>query len=657
VWASLNGSVQEVDGDGSYYLIINSRRLYPITQTVNGYKVFVPIKFRTTVNAKLLLPDAYEPGVWAIATLECGGLSCINSGYIPTYPGDDIGYDPSDPGFDPGQGGGQSGGDPVKLSTGEHLYAPAFDVVAYNPNGPVAAYQRNYLSRKVRAGTKSTGLAVGWADNYDVRMTQPIPTTENPWPSLTLIYPGDLAVPQFPEMDGSTPTGNFSPQMGAPYMVEGTVGTGGYWQSLTVTWKGSETVWTLIPDTSDPCTYRLSKISNRVGKSILINRGIGGRVSSVTDDSTPANTLLTFYYTGNTIDDHLDYITDAYGRKVTYTFGTDAGTTCLLSVSQILPSSFAGTVPARVTYDYDTVGSFSGPHLTGISVPSPTGTGTSTQHINYDAASGKVSSFVDGNGNQRIYTYLTSSSTKVEVKNPQNTLESWYIQHFEALPGTTDVFRSLGTEDASGNRVTLYYDDLCNPFRPTRVEDPNEKVITYDYDQFGSVISVTDPRGTSTLFEYDCSDFALGRISKLSLFNMDEKVFKTLRQYEYTSTGLVSSIKSPKPGTTDGTFVESTFTYDSLGNILTATAPGNNAATTITTTYNYTTDGSYSQSAKLGQPITITDNLGHVTHIRYDARGNVIKAWDALGNEVDSNISCIYNIANQPVMIVLPKSQ
>ncbi|HOM70907.1 MAG TPA: RHS repeat protein, partial [Armatimonadota bacterium] len=75
------------------------------------------------------------------------------------------------------------------------------------------------------------------------------------------------------------------------------------------------------------------------------------------------------------------------------------------------------------------------------------------------------------------------------------------------------------------------------------------------------------------------------------------------------------------------------------------------------TTYNYTTDGSYSQSAKLGQPITITDNLGHVTHIRYDARGNVVKAWDALGNEVDSNISCIYNIANQPVMIVLPKSQ
>jgi YD repeat-containing protein len=634
------------DGIGSFSIVAERSRPYPIVQTVNGYEAFIPIKFYINVNAV----DPYDlpnSRVYAVAQLACGGQYCLNLDYIPTYPGDDWGYDPSDPGFDPGDGGGQSGGDPVKLSTGEHLYAPTFDIEAYNPNGPRAVYQRNYLSKKVRAGKKSPGLAIGWADNYDVRMTQPTPTTENPWPSLKLIYPNDLEVSQHPEKDWmGTPTGNFTPQIGAPYIVEGTPGTNGYWESLTVTWK-DETVWTFTPDSGDPCTYRLSKISNRMGKSIIINRGVGGRVSSVTDDSTPANTLLTFYYTGDTINDYLTHIIDAYGRKVTYTFGTDAGATCLQSVSQIVPSSATGTAPVRVTYDYDTVGSFSGPHLTGISVPSPTGSGTSTQHINYDATSGKVSSFVDGNGNQRVYTYLTSDSTKVEVKNAQNTVESWYIHNFEALPGTSNVFKSLGNEDADGNRTTLYYDDPCNPFKPTGIEDPNGKKTTYEYDQFGSVISITGSRETTTLIQYDYSDFPLGRVARLDLVNMDEKVFRTLRQYEYTAEGLVSSIKAPKPGATDGTFVESNFTYDSLGNILTSTVPGNNAVTTITTTYNY------GQNPKLGQPLTITDNLNHVTQFTYDARGNVISVTDAEGNTTDY----VYNIANQPILTILPPSQ
>jgi YD repeat-containing protein len=640
------------DGNGYFMIVAERSRPYLVQQTDNGYEARISVRYHIRVNAENPY-DLANAHVYAVAQLGCGDSYSTNIDYVPTYPGDEGGFDPGDPGFDPGDGGGQSGGDPVSLTTGEHLYAPVSDIEAYNPNGPRAVYQRNYLSKKVRAGKKSPGLVVGWADNYDVRITQPTPTEGTPWPSLTLIYPNDLTVPQYPEMDGSTPTGDFTPQMGAPYMVEGTAGTGGYWNSLTVTWKGNETVWTFIPDSSNPCIYRLSKISNKVGKSILINRGIGGRVSSVTDDSTPANTLLTFYYTGDTVNDYLDHITDAYGRKATYTFGTDAGTTCLLSVSQIVSSSTTGTAPTRVTYDYDTVGSFSGPHLIGITVPSPTGTGTSTQHVNYDTTTGKVTSFVDGNGNQRVYTYLTSDSTKVEVKNAQNTVESWYIYHYEALPGTTNVFRGLGKEDASGNRTTLYYEDLCNPFHPTKVEDPNGKETTYEYDQFGSVISITGPRGTTTLIEYDYSDFALGRVAEVGLFNMDEKIFRTLRQYEYTSAGLVNSIKAPKPGVTDGTLLESIFTYDSLGNILTATSPGNNAATTSTTTYNYTTDGSYSQAAKLGQPLTITDNLGHVTHFRYDARGNVISITDAEGNEVNY----AYNIAGQPILTILPPSQ
>src|ERR1700722_10564238 len=70
-----------------------------------------------------------------------------------------------------------------------------------------------------------------------------------------------------------------------------------------------------------------------------------------------------------------------------------------------------------------------------------------------------------------------------------------------------------------------------------------------------------------------------------------------------------------------------------LGNVLTATTPGNNSVSSITTTFNYTTDGTYGQSAAIDQPITLTDNLSNVTHMRYDSRGNLDSLTDALDNQ------------------------
>jgi RHS repeat-associated protein len=105
----------------------------------------------------------------------------------------------------------------------------------------------------------------------------------------------------------------------------------------------------------------------------------------------------------------------------------------------------------------------------------------------------------------------------------------------------------------------------------------------------------------------------------------------------------------PEPNNGAGT-TTTTYTYDTLGNILTVVTPGNNAATSITTTMNYTTDGGYSQSAKVRQPLTITDNLSHVTHLRYDSQGRTTSATDAIGNETDYS----YNLAGQLLTITYP---
>ena len=84
--------------------------------------------------------------------------------------------------------------------------------------------------------------------------------------------------------------------------------------------------------------------------------------------------------------------------------------------------------------------------------------------------------------------------------------------------------------------------------------------------------------------------------------------------------------------------------------LLTVIVPGNNAAATITTTFGYTSDGTYSQAATMGQPVTVTDNLGKVTHLRYDAQGNITAIKDALGNETGST----YTIGNDPLQTILP---
>jgi YD repeat-containing protein len=109
-------------------------------------------------------------------------------------------------------------------------------------------------------------------------------------------------------------------------------------------------------------------------------------------------------------------------------------------------------------------------------------------------------------------------------------------------------------------------------------------------------------------------------------------------------------VSTPTPGTTNSTQVITTYTYDSLGNVLTIQTPGNNVASTITTTLNYTTDNSYVQPDSINQPITVTDNLGKTTHLRYDAQGNLIAVIDALGNEWDQS----FNIANKPLVTLAP---
>ncbi len=534
-----------------------------------------------------------------------------------------MGRDPTDgSGFD--NGTGPSAGDPVNLATGREDYRPQPDLTVYNPTGPQVIWQRSYHGYQALQGYGSPGFSAGWAHNFDYS----VQGTTGSWGALTLRYPNGLTETLTPVLSGGQPTGAFTTPPGAAYVANGTpAATTGEWQSIIVTRK-DQTQWRFTPLAGG--TYILSRSSNRTGQSIDLSWN-GSRALTQVSDTSSSTILLTLTYGS---DGRLASVADAYNRQVAYGYdapvGSDPGR--LQTVSQVVA---AGTTnpPARWTFTYDTD---RGQQLKTIRVPSPTGTGNSTATLNYDT-SGKVTSLVDANGIQRGYTY-NASSTGVQVKNASGTVIQTWTQNYNANRYDT------GGTDANNKSVLLAYTDAQNPGRPTSVTDKNGNVTTYTYDSFGNVLTMTSPRNVTTTYTYNYTAFQLGRLMSAQ---EGTKPATTISYYE--PSGLVQSITAPAPGGGSGT-VTNSFTYDSLGNVLTAMTPGNNATTSLTTTYNYTTDGAYTQTAKVGQPLTVTDNLGHVTHLRYDAQGRVTSAIDALGNATDAT----YNLVGQVDTVTLP---
>ncbi len=276
-----------------------------------------------------------------------------------------------------------------------------------------------------------------------------------------------------------------------------------------------------------------------------------------------------------------------------------------------------------------------------ITVPSPTGTGNATATINYKTdGTCTVSSLVDANGNSRNYSATDANHTLVTVKDPLNAVVYSNTAGFDGnMSGTTK------TNGANVIQGTKTFASPNTPYEPSSVTDALGHSWSYTWDSYGNCLTSTTPRNTTTTNTYNYTNFALGRLTQVQ---QGSKTATVITYFE--PSGLLSTDNMPAPGTVNGGTVAKSYSYDALGNGLSITEPGNNASATIFTTYNFTTDGSYSQTAAIGQPLKMTDNLGKSTHYRYDSRGNKIQYTDALGNT--TNI--VYNIADQILSVTNP---
>jgi RHS repeat-associated protein len=405
--------------------------------------------------------------------------------------------------------------------------------------------------------------------------------------------------------------------------------------------------------------FSLAQIQDRLGNAINFIYGTYGpthfpAITSITDASNGSTLLTVTRATNGTAN--ITGISDAYGRSVYYHVGTYPTTNVpagypqsfqeVDTVSQIVPTGTSNP-PSRYTYGYQNLSDLEGseqiPFLHTLTAPSPTGTGNSTATINYDPATDFVSSVVDSNGNKRAYAPADSVHTAVTVSNAQNAVAYSYAAGFDSNLSVTN--QTDGTN--STNLFTADYADPNDPYQASSFTDGAGRTTSATWDAHGTTQSITSPRGTKTQFTVDYSVFSLGRITAVQT---GTKTPISISYYE--PGGLVQSVASPVPGQSGGaSTVATSFTYDSLGNPLTRTLPGNNAASSITTTCNYTSDGTYSQGDAIGEPLTVTDNLGKVLwHLRWDARGNLVSRTDALGNEVDLT----YNLADQLTSVTYP---
>ncbi len=507
--------------------------------------------------------------------------------------------------------------------------------------------------------------------------------------SLYLANGGTVTINAPSVPTAGTPRVVCTPQAGAPFLVEWDYDSGSAWGHFVITWK-DRTRW-VTTGADGQSQYVLHQIVDRNGNAVTLNYSApltstiyNGRgyitynydnfplLSSISNSA--GTTLLSI---NRNSGGGVTSVSDCYGRSVAYTSAAEGpayvSTASLTHVSQIVPTASlsSSSLPDKYAYGYQFYTddqNFSEPVLHTITVPSPSGpapstasltvneTGTSTASINYtNGGAGFVSSLVDGNGNTRTYTNCDASGnttstqgnyTKVTVTDKNNNVVYSYI-------GGVDMYMSgKSVTDGSGHALmSKTFSDSHDPYRPSSVTDGNGNTAQMTWDAYANVTSMTPPSSgvrtpAATTYTYSYVNFALGELTQVQTGS------KSPNTYAYFEpSGLVQTVTAPLPGTVGSASTAVTsYTYDSLGNVLTVVAPGNNAASTITTTMNYTSDGSYSQPDAIGQPLTVTDNLGKITHLRYDAQGNTLGVKDALGNETDQT----YDIRNLPLQTTLP---
>ncbi|MCB1099682.1 MAG: hypothetical protein KDN22_29190, partial [Verrucomicrobiae bacterium] len=252
----------------------------------------------------------------------------------------------------------------------------------------------------------------------------------------------------------------------------------------------------------------------------------------------------------------------------------------------------------------------------------------------YDGA-GNLALFRDPNGHETSYEYDGNNRLQFTTNAKGEVIEN----HYDAN-GNTDWVK-----DAKGYTTHFNYDPLD---RLTVETDPGGYSTTTGYDTGSNVISVTDARGFETTFGRDFLNRIVSvtrdignipgerRVTEFTEYDAVGNVTKFIdargslyeTQYDYDHQNRL--VEQRVNLVVEGAIVDvltSTYSYDSVGNMLTETDPRGEQFTR-TNVYDVT-----------NQPVSVTRPVGELAMnltaewiYEYDTAGNLIKSIDPRGD-------------------------
>ncbi|MCA9316687.1 MAG: hypothetical protein KDB73_14475 [Planctomycetes bacterium] len=263
---------------------------------------------------------------------------------------------------------------------------------------------------------------------------------------------------------------------------------------------------------------------------------------------------------------------------------------------------------------------------------STSGTDIVTEY-EYTGAYSQRTKRTDPNGNVTTYTVDTDGNTtainRPTITNPTSqTIQETFTFDSEG--------RILTATDGEG-RVTefqYYASGGSTGWLQKVIRDPGtgnlELTTELQYDTWGSVSSVTDPRGNTTAITVDEEGYVteVQAPSPLSI--------KSRFSYDANRSLVLSELENrDKDGNLDGTtpWISTTYTVNKLGWRTEVERPLT-SSTSATTTYTYTDAGLVD---------TITDPTGGVTKVEYDERDFVFQVTRGYGTAAASTVRVDYD--------------
>ena len=238
-------------------------------------------------------------------------------------------------------------------------------------------------------------------------------------------------------------------------------------------------------------------------------------------------------------------------------------------------------------------------------------TGTNTFELDL---LGRLKKATDHKGNVVEYTYdKVGNETSITYPNGEKALNTY-----------DEVYNLSQVQDPEKGIYSYTYDDADRPVKQTY---PNGWVETTTYDGEGNVLTITDVDpfqlyNKTPRLKYEYRYDAEGNmIYKFQRDGDAEENRKTYTNFTYDALNrLTGSVR--ELDIYPHTIETRTYQYDSLGNLIRETMPGqNNKTTTKTYTYNDLNQMVAKQECGYIQSITRINNFGYT----YDKRGNLVK--------------------------------